>query len=145
MDSKLEDLTLTSELKTTLLDTLIREKKAHPSMSYDPDFDALIVSFAPDSEAIVHYINDEHVALLYQPDTKEIVGIQIEDFALSFLQHHGMLENVWRLSESDAKIENMGDLILAFERKSPQVAREVFRSTDDILVKQGLHLEKLFA
>ena len=40
-------------------------------------FTLLIVS--QKIKKIVHYI-DEHVALLYDPETKEIVGVRIESF-----------------------------------------------------------------
>ena len=140
MDKKLEHLTFTSELKTTLLHSYTDDEKPRALVSYDADFDALIILLAPTKDTIVHYINDDHVALLYEADTKEIVGIQIEDFVYSFLPKHDSVDQIWRLSESDAKVENVGDLILAFERKTPQIAHEVFKATAELLGREGLEL-----
>ncbi len=137
--ARLEHLTFTSELKTSLLETLVKTNKIQLWVRYDDDFDALVIRFVPDAETIVHYL-DDHVALLYQPTSKEIVGMQIEDFVHSFLPLHDTVQKVWRLSDADAKIETMGDLILAFERKTPEVAREVVKAAEDVLHREGVEL-----
>lgn len=53
------------------------------SLHYDSESDMLIA--APATESVVHYI-DEHLALLYDPDTLEVAGFQIEAFCHSFLK-----------------------------------------------------------
>lgn len=136
----LEHLTFTSELKTSLLKSLAQKNQIQLLLKYDREFDALMLLWvSPDIESIVHYIDDQ-VALLYQSETKEIVGMQIEDFEHSFLPRHDTVQRVWRLSEADAKIEDLGDLIFAIERKKPGVAREIFKATEDLLGNEGVEL-----
>lgn len=53
------------------------------SLRYDSESDMLIA--APATESIVHYV-DERLALLYDPDTLEVVGFQIEALCHSFLK-----------------------------------------------------------
>ncbi|MBA3871585.1 MAG: hypothetical protein H0X30_20760 [Anaerolineae bacterium] len=138
MVKKLEHLTFTNELKINLLRSTIKENVIPvSSFDYDAEFDALTLRFIQDTpDVIVHYI-DDHVGLLYQPETKEIVGIQIEDFGHSFLPHHDAIRKVWNLTSTDSRIENVGDLQIIFERKKPQIAREVFKLTENLLEKQG--------
>jgi hypothetical protein len=68
---------------------------------YDEDFDALILLVvSPDTETVVHYLDDEpHIALLYEPESLEIVGVQIEDFVLSFIPWLKATNREWKLSE----------------------------------------------
>ena len=54
-------------------------------------FTLLIVS--QKIKKIVHYI-DEHVALLYDPETKEIVGVRIESFQKGFLPKYAQVDIV---------------------------------------------------
>lgn len=138
MVKKLEHLTFTNELKVNLLQATLKENVIPvSSFDYDAEFDALTLRFIPNTpDVIVHYI-DDHVGLLYQPTTKEIVGIQIEDFGHSFLPNHDAIRKVWNLSSTDSQIENVGDLQIIFERKKPQVAREVFKLTENLLEKEG--------
>ena len=128
----------TNELKVNLLRSSLKENVIPIlSFDYDAEFDALTLRFIQNTpDVIVHYI-DNHVGLLYQPDSKEIVGVQIEDFAHSFLPNHDAIRKVWNLNSTDSRIENVGDLQIIFERKKPQVAREVFKLTENLLEKEG--------
>lgn len=91
--ANLERLTRTDELK---LDRLIRflQNPVGANFTYDPTFDAAIILLVPpEVETVVHYLeDDEHVALLYDPETMEVVGLQIEGFARSFLPRHEALQ-----------------------------------------------------
>ncbi len=145
MARKLERLISTSDLKTSRLEALVRDRKLNPSISYDEVFDALILRFVPELNTVVHYIDDEHIALLYEESTKEIVGLQIEDFTFSFLPHHANVERVWRLSDVNPTFSNMGDLILAVERIKPTVAREIFKATETPLREHGVKLPPVYA
>jgi len=130
----------TKELKVTRL----AGERHPPMLYYDRDFDALmILAISPDTETVVHYI-DDHVALLYEPETLEIVGLQIEDFKSGFLPKHENVRRVWRLSEANKNLEDVGDLIITFERLKPQVAREVVQVTKNLL-PYGAELEAVFA
>ena len=76
-----------SELKTTYLRA---SKPTAPELDYDQAFDALYITFVPPrGKTIVHYPVDEaFIALVYEADSLEIVGLQIENFQGSFLQAH---------------------------------------------------------
>lgn len=138
----IERLVATKKLKMTRLNEA-QEKRVVSYFHYDPMFDALMIMFVPpETETVVHYI-DHHVALLYEPDTREIVGIQVEAFERSFLSEHDQVRRVWRLSDAtDDKIEDLGDMILAIERRKPEVAREVIKASRDLL---GIPGEKMVA
>jgi hypothetical protein len=113
------------QLKTT---HLLQAKAGQLShyFHYDDVFDAVtILTVPPETETVVHYVDDQ-VALLYMPDTLEIVGLQIEDFEHSFLPRHDRVRRVWRLSDAtDFNLENVGDIVFAAEGKSREVTREI--------------------
>lgn len=124
----------TSELKTNRLSKLAAgEVIGVQSMSYDKDFDALILlAFEPASALVAHYV-DEHVALLYEEDSLEIAGLQVENFQLSFLPKHADLNNTWLLSDVlGHQFDNLGEMIIAVERQRPKVAREVIRAVGNL-------------
>jgi hypothetical protein len=120
----------TSELKTNRLAQIATgESSGTASVSYDNDFDALVLmAFEPESDLIAHYV-DEHVALLYEEASMEIAGIQVENFERSFIPKHTELRKAWALSDAlGQKFDNLGDMMLAVERSKPEVAREVIRA-----------------
>jgi len=80
-----ERLVDTASLKTTKLAKYV-EQGQFTFMRYDAYSDNLMLTFVPNTiETVVHYI-DDHVALLYRPDTKEVVGFQVEAFLHSFVK-----------------------------------------------------------
>jgi hypothetical protein len=131
---KTKNLVSTEDLRTTLIEQLAKEGRQSLFVKYDSAFDALIVLIvSPELETVVHYV-DDHVALLYLPDTLEIVGLQVEDFEHSFVPQHEALSRLWRLSDTGIKLDNFGDMILAVEKIRPAVAREVVKATEAILL-----------
>jgi hypothetical protein len=142
----IERLVPTSELKTTRLGEARNRERHHLySVRYHNTFDALIILFvSPENETVVHYI-DDHVGLIYESETLEIVGLQVEAFEHSFLPSHPGVERVWRLSEAGIKLENFGDLTLAVERMKPDVAREVIEASKPALSRLGQHGKELAA
>jgi hypothetical protein len=100
---------------------------------YDPDFDALmILAVSPDTETVVHYI-DDHVGLLYDPDTLRVVGIQVEGFRRSFLPKHAAVQRAWRLTQPCEKIRDFGDLNMVYESQKPAIANEILGVTREML------------
>ncbi|HLY25588.1 MAG TPA: hypothetical protein VKQ72_04570 [Aggregatilineales bacterium] len=141
----LERLVKTSDLKTGFLADAAKNKRKSLDIDYDARFDALMLLLVPpETDTIVHYV-DDHVALLYRPDDLEIVGIQVEDFERSFLPQHEAVSKVWRLSDSKTDLNDLGDLIVIFDRIKPQVAREVVKATEDILGEPGVELAAALA
>jgi hypothetical protein len=139
MALELEPLISISELKTNIIEEHMNSKK-FPSVSYDNVLDALILLFVQDTEMAVHYINDDYVALLYDPESLEIIGLQIENFEYSFLPDHDEVERVWRLSDVDKKFENFGDLMIEVKRKEVDLTRQLLRVTRNPLDRERFGL-----
>lgn len=140
--ARLEHLTFTNELKTDLLNELAKSGGVKLQVVYDKAFDSITIRFVPDKVGVVHYI-DNDVALLYEPDNKQIVGMQIDDFATDFLPRHAALQKVWKLSESDARIESLGDLgdlMIRMEHRKSEAAKEIVKATEDLLENEGVEL-----
>ncbi len=133
-------LVSTATLKTARLREA-QQKHLPVYFHYDSGFDALMILIVPpETETVVHYL-DENVALLYEPHTLEIVGIQVEDFESSFVPAHDGVRRVWRLSDAaEGKLEDMGDLILAIEARKPQIVREVISASRSVLGPPGEEL-----
>ena len=121
----------------SLFEKLSKGQQLLLNFHYDAEFDALILLFVdPNKETIVHYV-DDHVALLYEPGTKEVVGIQVEAFQKAFIKQYDSVARAWKLQENCEDINDLSDLVLAFERQKPQVSQEVFRITEDLLHHRG--------
>ena len=142
----LQKLVSTSSLKTGKLRKLEKDPHAHLSLRYDKIVDSLIILFvSPETETIAHFL-DRHVALLYEARSKEIVGLQVENFQNGFLPLHSSVQKVWRLSEAlkGQKLENLGEMILRIEEMKPRVVEEVVRASPS-LRKKEFHFERLLA
>ncbi|MCJ7623955.1 MAG: hypothetical protein MUO76_10665 [Anaerolineaceae bacterium] len=136
----------TKELKWNRLSSLGAVLQPIPFVSYDNVFDALmLLMVGPEVETVVHYL-DDLVALLYQPETMEVVGIQVESFRKRFLQKYVEVNKAWRLSDvSTEDIDDFGDIYLVFEQKKPAVAREVIRVAEGLLSKHNNSSAPVFA
>lgn len=145
--AELKQLFKTKDLKTTQLDNFAINKQKTIYLNYDGSVDELIMLFVnPESKSIVHYI-DSHVAILYEPKTMEVIGIQVEAFQKSFITKYAALQKVWRLRDccDDLTFNNFGDIAIAFERQKPAVAREVVKITEDLLHQQRRKLIPVLA
>ncbi len=101
--------------------------------NFDDETDVLMLLLVPpETETIVHYI-DENVALLYKPEDKEIVGIQIEGFVSNFVNKHNSIAQAWKLSCAGIELENAWDLHLIASKTQKKVASEVIRATEKII------------
>lgn len=141
----IEHLVPSNQLKTNKLKAASSKPQILPIVDYDKDFDALTLRIVPvDVETVAHYV-DDHVALLYEAETLEIIGLQVEDFRHSFLPAHDSVRKVWKLSDSGIELNDFGDMILATERMKPNVAREIVKATRNILGAPGKELAAAFA
>lgn len=128
----IERLVPTNVLKTTFLSNL-STRKASLFFNYDDEMDVLMLLVAsPETETIVHFV-DEHVALLYMPESLDIVGLQIDEFESSFVPMYESLQKVWRLSDTDVPKGNVWDLKLIVEEQELTVALEVVKATEPVL------------
>lgn len=123
--ANIKRLVETKQLKTKQLRTAMNQAQT-PYLFYDNECDELLLQFVPpETMTVVHYTTDEHVAFLYEPETMEIVGFQVEAFSTSFLPKHESMERAWSLRESGIQLANVQDLILAFDEKKQDIAQEM--------------------
>ena len=135
----------TKNLRTTLLQKLDEGTGGLAFFNYDEDIDILLFLIVPPTtETIAHYV-DEHVALLYQPEDREVVGLQVEDFRETFLPKYADVRRAWRLSDATKEFEDLGDLVIAVRRQEPMVAREVVKVTEDLLFGGGMRPDLAYA
>lgn len=129
----LHRLVAPDELKTTLLKKLESgEIHSEPRIHYDEDVDMIVLlALRPQGDVIVHYV-DEHVGLLYEADSLEIVGLQVENFDYSFVPKHQDIQNTWTLTGALGKpYKNLGEMKLSIRRREFELAREVVRATPE--------------
>ena len=131
-EKRLERLIKTNTLNTSRLSSYFDQNQV-PFMYYDDVTDDLIITIVPNTvETVVHYI-DDNVALLYDPESNEVVGFQVEAFKHSFMAKHISLSRAWRLSDSGYELKDVADLGIVFEQKKRIVAREIKSITDSLL------------
>lgn len=135
----LRSLMNTSNLKMNYLKQASSKSKLPLYFRYDREVDTLMLMFVhPETtDTVGHYV-DDNVALLYDPKTKEILGLEIEAFEKSFLPQHANVAKAWSLTQAiqEEKPENFGDVILIFEKAKPKVAREIIKSTTPLLPRK---------
>jgi len=126
-----------SELKTSLL------KKDPLSFNYDQDFDALRIYFENTTERfVVHYL-DDYVAILFSPESKEIIGIQVEAFNKVFIRKHSDLESAWILSRNceEHNLKNIDDMMFFAQKQYEKINDEVKEIAEFLLFnKNDSHL-----
>lgn len=146
MDGMIEPLVSLSQLKTDYLNQIVKDKSQQPTFHYDTLSDTLMLLFvSPRVETVVHFL-DKHVALLFRPDTLDIVGLQIDNFEYSFIPQHEAVRRVWRLREANLDIEwpeDFGDIVLMAERMKPGVLQEIMRAVEPALDELGESAQSL--
>lgn len=132
----LNELVRTSQLKMNQLEQIAGSENAnqHFYVNYDDSDDTLIVLFAdPFLPTIVHPI-DHDVALLYDPQNLNVVGIQVERFQQKFVRENGSVAKVWQTTiHCDGEVD-LGLIFQIAEIKKPQIAHEVARVAKDIVL-----------
>jgi len=131
----------TGELKTNLWSQLTLNNKEGPSFYYNDETDAFSLMLAPRSGRIITHYLDEHVALLYRHEDREVVGIRVESFERSFLPLYVELQKAWKLSDTRVELENLADLKLDFQIRVHKVARELSAITSSLVQESGLNLQ----
>jgi len=126
-------LVKTNELKFNSIRNMVEEHRRSLYLRYDKQIDTLFILWvSPGTGTIVHFI-DNHVALLYKPNNKEVVGVQIEDFEYSFIKEYVEVQKAWRLSDACKEVDDLGDLSIVFEKQKTQAAEEVGTIADHLL------------
>lgn len=134
----LRSLVDTKELKTDLWNEWVLRSKFVYNY-YNPRVDSftLLIVF-PDREKIVHYL-DDYVALVYDPETMEVIGLRVEAFEKGFLPKYAELQRSWRLSDVCDELEDFGDLVFQVQRREKQLAHTISQIATPIA--EGLGLE----
>jgi hypothetical protein len=128
----LERLVETKDLKTSRLIEAVKHGKM-TFLRYDSEWDAMILMLELSPTPTVAHFIDQHVALLYDPGTMEVLGFQVEAFVHSFLPAHENLLKAWRFSDSGKQLEDIADLIVTFEQKKVEMARQMVTITAPLL------------
>jgi hypothetical protein len=140
--ANLERLIQTSELKTTRLTNAAESGKRQRifDFRYDDECDTLLILvLQPLEGTIVHYV-DDHIGLLYEEESLEVVGLRIEAFEKAFLPLHSGVQRVWN---SAITLPDVGQLVVSFERIRPAVVRELVKETQEALGYPGERLAVL--
>jgi hypothetical protein len=138
---EIKQLISTDMLKTSLL-AEIPEKRSSLYFRYNKVSDTLMLLVtSPETETIVHYM-DENVAILYIPNSNEVVGFQIEDFTVGFLPKYQALQRKWRMAAKGIHPVDFGDLTIAVEEQKLEVAIQIVRSAEPRIGKAGKELER---
>lgn len=133
--ANLDVIIKTNELKTNLL------KRDPKFVNYDKDFDALRIYFEDSIRRfVIHYL-DDYVAVLFSPESKEIIGIQVEAFDKVFIRKHSDLENAWILSRNceEHNLENIDDMKFFAQRRYKIINEEVKEITESLLFNKNDH------
>jgi hypothetical protein len=99
---------------------------------------------SPETDTAVHYV-DKNVALIFNIESKEVVGIQVEDFEKVFLPVHAALNRAWRLSNiiGSKQIQDFGEIAIVFEEAKPIIAREVIKASELVAPAFGKKWQEL--
>lgn len=141
MAGLVERLVETSNLNTARWAEIIKAGTP-PRFSYNRRVDSVVMLFVPPETLVVAHYLDDHVALLYTPEDREVVGIRIESFERSFLPKYSELQQRWKLSDV-CELENFGDLSIAaqkYETEKPVMARQISQITHSLVERRGLNL-----
>jgi hypothetical protein len=139
MDAGIIRLRETKHLKTNLWNEAARHH-VHPVFSYNAKADALMLLIVDaTTPKLTHYL-DEYLALLYQKDSGEVIGLRIEAFRKAFVLRHATLRRAWFLSDASKELEDLSDLRIVVERQEQIVAKEVSKIAQLILERAGVKM-----
>ncbi len=139
MDARIEKLVDERSLKMNLWKEAAR-KNATPYFYANRRIDVVMVMVVdPRTPKITHFV-DDHVALLYLEDSREVIGFRIEGFEKSFLPKYASLQKVWKLSDISRDLTTVGDLHITARQRETQLANELTKVTRPIFAKAGMEV-----
>jgi hypothetical protein len=142
MDTKLRRLVKTAALHTSIWSEAAR-RKTTPLFYYDPVVDvAMVLVVDPHTPKVVHYL-DDNVALLYNPENREISGFRIESFEKAFIPKYSKIQDVWHLSSSWKDVQDLGDMALKVRNQETIMAKELSKIAKPVAEKAGMKLDEL--
>ncbi len=139
MDARIKKLVDTHSLKMNLWKEAAR-KNAPPYFYANRRIDVVMVMVVdPRTPKVAHFV-DEHVALLYEEESREVIGFRIEGFEKSFLPKYASLQKVWKLSDISKELTTVGDLHITARQYETQMAMELAKVARPILAKAGMEV-----
>lgn len=139
MDARIKKLVDTNSLKMNLWKKAAREH-VKPYFYANPRLDVVMVLIVDPREPKITHFVDEHVALLYQENTREVIGFRIEGFEKSFLPQYASLQKVWKLSDIRKDLADVGDLHITARQHDIQMATELTKVTRPIFARAGMEV-----
>jgi hypothetical protein len=137
MDARIKKLVDERSLKMNLWKEAAR-KNATPYFYANRRIDVVMVMVVdPRTPKVTHFV-DEHVALLYEEESREVIGFRIEGFEKSFLPKYASLQKVWKLSDISKELTTVGDLHITARQHEAQMASELTKIARPILAKAGM-------
>jgi hypothetical protein len=131
-------LVQTYDLDLSRLEQLLSGSNMQVFVNYDEDIDTLMLMFVSlDVETVVHYLN-KHIALLYHPETNEVIGIQVEAFR-KYMEQNRKIKAAWLLDEPirNRKVHDLGQLVNVYNKRTPSFARELAQATEEVIRPNG--------
>ena len=130
-------------LKTNIWSKNI-SKGIKPEISFDKYNDTFTIIFSPCNERILVYYIDYFVSVLYRHSDKEIIGIQIDTFFKSFFPKYATENKGWNLRDSGVEVSG-DDIVINCKMKNNMVVEIISSITSDIVKKEGIPLEPIYA
>lgn len=93
--AKHEPLISPKELKSNIIDSSFKDKRHKFYVVYDHLMDHFMIKLVPPEHmASAYHVSDE-LALLVDPDTKEVVGYQLLEFSSKHLEDFENFKKIW--------------------------------------------------
>ncbi|MGC1375136.1 MAG: hypothetical protein WA821_02880 [Anaerolineales bacterium] len=136
---------MNKEINVTDLSTKLwkANHNRHPIIEYDDVLDMLNLFFVEPGDGLIvtHYI-DQFVAVLYTHENKEIVGMSIEDFEMSFVPRFAG-RPAWRLSDSGVQLNGVRDVVFGLQKEVKHA--QVKQRAEKIEFKKEISLQQQYA
>lgn len=119
-----------SQFKVDLLNQFIAGKIAPKFVHYDVELDELFMVFQDKEIPNAAHPLDDFISLLFEPISMEVIGVQVDDFQGEFLSRCPTVRKVWKVNDC---CDNFEDIQRVYEKKEPQIAREVACVAEQLL------------
>jgi len=98
---------------------------------YDAVIDAFYLMVAPPATETAVYHLDDQIGLIFEPETREVVGFQIEAFQRVFAGKHAALMESLAAEES-------ANVFTAMTRQKPLIVRNIVTASAPALKKRNI-------
>jgi len=124
--AQLEPILRAKDLRPGVMRAAMNDQLSPQHVLFDSDGDCLTVMFAPMSTpTVVHFLDDDNLALLFEPESRNVVGFYIESFLRDYVARHVDQPEVQALAELAKQFAEWGDLVAIHEEPRPKVRENV--------------------